>query len=90
MVNFISIRELRPKLSDIINNVHKRFDRYIVTKRGKPEVVIMSIDDYESILETLDIESDKGLMKRIKRADMDMIEGKGVSLDDLKKDMGLV
>ena len=58
MVNTISVRELRPTLSKVIDNIHKKFDRYVITKRGKPEVVMMSIDDYEGLLETLEIESD--------------------------------
>jgi antitoxin YefM len=90
MVNTISIRELRPKLADILKSVHDRFDRYIVTKRGHPEAVIMSIEDYESILETMEIQSDKALMLRLKKADEDVKNKKGVSLEKLRKELGLV
>jgi len=90
MVNMISVRQLRPKLSDVLNSVHKKFDRYIITKRGRPEAVIMSVDDYDSILETLEIQSDKQLMRRIKQAEKEFKSGKGVSLEKLNKRLGLV
>ena len=90
MVNTISVRELRPKLSKIIDDIHKKFDRYVITRRGKPEVVMMSIDDYEGLLETLEIESDPELMKRLKKAEEDMKKGKGKSLEQIHKDLGIV
>jgi len=86
----ISVRDLRPKLAKILKNISDRFDRYIITKRGSPEAVIMSIDDYESILETMDIESDKAIMHRLSKADKEKKAGRGRSLDQIKKDLGLV
>ena len=90
MVATISIRELRPHLAKVLKNVSSRFDRYIITKRGAPEAVIMSIDDYESILETMDIQSDKALMLRISKAEKDKKAGRGRNLDQIKKDLRLV
>lgn len=90
MVDIISIRELRPKLAKIIKNIHNRLDRYIVTKRGSPEAVIMSIEDYESILETMDIQSDKALMRRLSKAEKEKKSGKGRLLEDIKRDLSLV
>lgn len=90
MVNTISVRELRPKLADILKYVHERFDRYIITKRGRPEAVIMSIEDYESILETMEIQSDKALMLGLKQAEKDMKNRKGTPLEKVRKELGLV
>lgn len=86
----ISVRQLRPRLAKVLKDIGERFDRYIITKRGSPEAVIMSIDDYESILETMDIESDRALMRRLSRAEKEKRAGKGRSLDKIKKDLGLV
>lgn len=85
MVNFITVRELRPELSSVIKNIHEKFDRYVVTRHGKPEIVMMSMEDYESILETLEIESDKELMKKLKKAQRDIKNGKGIPFDQLRK-----
>ena len=90
MVNIISIRNLRPKLADVLKKVHNRLDRYIITKRGHPEAVMMSIEDYESILETMEIQSDKALMRRIKKAEGDIKKHKGTSLERVRKELGFV
>ncbi len=81
---------MRPRLSNVIDRIHDRFDRYVVTKRGKPEVVMMSIEDYEGLLETLEIQSDKMLMKRIKKAEKDLTLGKGVALEDFYRKLKIV
>ena len=90
MVNTISVRELRPRLSSVIDDIHSKFDRYVITKRGKPEVVMISTEDYEGLLETLEIESDKPLMKRLNKAKKDMKAGKGRSLEDIHRGLGVV
>ena len=90
MVNTISVRELRPQLSKVIDNIHKKFDRYVITRRGKPEVVMMSVDDYEGLLETLEIESDPEWMAGIKEAREEMKKGKGVSLEEARRRLGIV
>ncbi len=90
MVNTISVRELRPRLADVLKSIHNRFDRYIITKRGQPEAVMMSIEDYESILETMEIQSDKALMRSIKKAEKELRAGKGIPLEKVKKELGLV
>ena len=89
-VHTVSVRELRPHLSDVLMNVVGKFDRYIITKRGKPEAVLLSIEDYEGMLETMDIQRDAQLMRRIKKAEQDMKLGKGKSLDRIKQELYLV
>ena len=90
MIKSISVRELRLNISKVIDDVYSKFDRYIISRRGNPEVVMMSVDDYESLLETIDIQSDKALMRRIKKAGKEISQGKGKSLEDLQKELGLV
>src|SRR5208283_5356541 len=86
MVNTISVRELRPQLSKVIDNIHQKFDRYVITRRGKPQVIMMSMDDYEGLLETLEIKSDPELMQRLKKAEEDMRKGKLKGLEQIHKE----
>lgn len=90
MIKVISIRELRPNISKVMSDIHEKFDRYIINRRGQPEAIMMSVEDYESLLETIDIQSDKKLMKRIKKAEKEVSKGKGKSLDTLNKELGFV
>jgi len=60
MAKYISVRELRKNLANVIKDVKAHYERYVVSKHGEPEAVLMSMDDYEGWLETLEIMSDPG------------------------------
>jgi antitoxin YefM len=90
MIKSISVRELRPNISKVIDDIHDKFDRYIISRHGRPEIVMLSIDDYESLLETLEIESDKKLMQRLKKAEKDIAAGQGRTLEEIHKELGIV
>jgi antitoxin YefM len=87
VVNTITIKELRPELPSVINRIGERLDRYIVTRRGKPVCIMMSVEDYEAITETLDILSDPKLAARIRKSERELKAGKGVSWEKLKKEL---
>ncbi len=90
MTRTITLKELRPRLPKVIEEIDSRMDRFIVTKRGKPAALMMSIDDYESMLETLSVCTDRKLVKRLKAAEREVKSGKGRSLDEIEKELGLV
>lgn len=74
MVKNISTRKLRENLAGVIKDVKVGFDRYIISRRGEPEAVLMSIEDYEGWLETIEIMSDKKLMDDIRLGEKDIKE----------------
>ena len=49
--------------------------------------MILSADDYDSIIETLDILSDQDLMKEIRQGQADVVRGDFHTLDDVTKEM---
>lgn len=86
----IPLTELRPNLPRLLNRISKYFDRCIITRHGKPEAVLLSEEDYDSLIETLDILSDQKLMKDIKKAEGELRKGKGVAWKEAKKKLGYV
>lgn len=85
MENTITLKELRPRLPEVIDSIDGRLNRYIVTKRGRPVAAMLSIDDYEGLLETIEILSDKQAVMRIKGSKKEIAAGKTVSLKKLRK-----
>jgi prevent-host-death family protein len=83
MVKNISIRQLRSNLAHVLDDVKRHFDRYIISKRGQPEAVIMCVDDYEGWLETLEIMSDKEAVEDIRIARKELKEGKSFSFEEV-------
>ena len=90
MTKNVTLKNLRPRLPKIIDEIDLKMDRFVVTRRGKPVALMMAIDDYESLLETIDILSDTKLMKRIKKAEADLKNGRVTALDRIEKELGIV
>ena len=90
MTKNITLKKLRPNLPRVIEEIDSKMTRFVVTKRGKPAALMMSIEDYESLLETLAILSDSGLVKKVKAAAEDIKKGNIKSLDEIDKELGIV
>ena len=87
MVHTISLKELRPELPKVVDSIDGKLDRYVITKRGKPVVVMLNIEDYESLMETLDILADKEALRRIRRGEEEIRKGKTRSWKDVKRSL---
>ncbi len=85
MTHTVTLKELRPQLPRIANAVERKLDRYIVTRHGKPVMTILSPDDYEGLLETIEILSDRSALRRIKKSMKQAREGKTSSWEMVKR-----
>ena len=90
MVSTVSLKELRPELPRVISRIGGKLDRYVVTKHGKPVVVMMSIEDYESLMETLDILADPKAMADLKRGEEDIRKKRTRPWKEIKASLGLL
>ena len=55
MYNFVTLKQLRPRLPSIINDVDEHLGRYIIAKHGQAIAVLLSIVDFESLREVKNI-----------------------------------
>ena len=62
-MKFFSMAEARAKLAAILDSAVKSNERTVITRNGEPAAVIMSMGDYESMNETLEILADPELTK---------------------------
>lgn len=88
MIKTLPITEARADLTNLVNRANKNLDEYIVTVNGRPAAVIMSANEYESWKETNEILADPELMKSVKQGEKEIKDGKGISFEDFKKDLG--
>ncbi len=88
MIKTLPITEAREKLTTLVKKAHKQLDEYIITVNGKPAAVLLSADEYESWKETNEILADPGLVKAIRQGEKEIAEGKGISWEQAKKDLG--
>lgn len=81
--NTLSITEARNNFFKITDRVQKSGDVFTLTERGRPKVVIMSVDEFDSWQETLEIMSDSELMTDIKDAKKDFKKGDYITLEEV-------
>ena len=81
--------EARNRLTDLISKVNRYFSHFVITLRGRPKAVLMSIDEYDSLMESLDILSDKVLITALKQGEKDFRSDKVVNWKELKKELKL-
>lgn len=89
MIKTLPITQARADLPSLVDNAKRKMDEYVITVNGVPEAVLMSHDEYESLMETLDIMGDTELMKSIKEAEKELERGEGVDWEDVKKELNL-
>ena len=89
MTQTITVSEARKKFTTLINRSNRLSEKYQITVNGKPEAVIMSNDEYESLMETLDILSEPGALEEIRASEKELSEGSYVTLEQLKEELGI-
>jgi len=87
----LSISEARKKIFKIAEKVRKSAVRYTLTEKGRPKVVIMSAEEFDSWQETLGVLHDlPSLKKDIKKAEKEYKEGKCLTLEEVLSKEGFV
>lgn len=88
-MKMMNATEARQNFLKLIEDLGKNPDAvHKVAKHGHPVAVLISLERYEGMLETMDILSDEKLMKQLKKAVVGQ-KGKIVSLEIMKKRLGL-
>ncbi len=89
----ISITEARKRIFDIAKEVQAPNKVYTLTSDGKPKAVIMSAEEYESMIETIEVLADfPDIHKDIAETEEAFRTGEWKTwptLDNLKRDWGM-
>ncbi|MGE3152642.1 MAG: type II toxin-antitoxin system Phd/YefM family antitoxin [Nitrospiraceae bacterium] len=63
----IALTKARMKFSTLVDGADRLSERFVVTKHGLPKAVIMSVEEFESRLETLKLLSNPTAVKALER-----------------------
>lgn len=83
MTTTVPVSEARQKLPDLVDKVHRLLGRVVITRKGKPEAVMMGIDEFESWSETLEILSRPETVKHIREGLADLKAGRSKSFEEV-------
>lgn len=65
MPKTLPLSEVKTRLPELVTGVQEREEEVVVTKNGRPAAVLINVDEYTRLKETLDVLSDPALMKQI-------------------------
>jgi len=82
MTKTLSLKEARNQFSTIVGRVGRLSERVIVTKNGIPKAVVMSAEEFESWVETLEFLSNPKAVKALKQGLKEAKARKLVSFKD--------
>jgi prevent-host-death family protein len=81
------LADVKNRLSEVVDRVEREHGRVIITRHGHPAAVVMSVDDLESLEETLDIMDSAGLLSDIREslAELGTTEPPTLTKDDARR-----
>lgn len=81
----LTISEAKSHLPELVRKADRRHKTFIITKNGLPKAVLMSYDELEGLLETIDIIRDRKLVKSLRKSLKEAHAGKVVSFSKIRK-----
>ena len=85
MTTILPLNDVKTRFSALADEVAATHDRIIVTRNGKPHVMLIAVDDFESLQMTREILSEPGAVADIRLAEKDIADGNYHSVDDLRR-----
>ncbi|HSV64868.1 MAG TPA: type II toxin-antitoxin system Phd/YefM family antitoxin [Mycobacteriales bacterium] len=62
------LADVKNRLSEVVDRLQREHGRIVITRHGRPAAVVLSVDDLESLEETLDVMTNAPLMSDIQAA----------------------
>ena len=87
MTEQLPLAEVKAHLSEIVGRVHSQHDRIMVTVHGRPSAVMLSIDDLESLEETIAVLSDSEALRQLAASDAELARGEAETAEALVEAM---
>lgn len=80
------LAEVKNRLSEVVDQVEHEHGRVVITRHGKPAAIVLSIEDLESLEETLEIMGSDVLLADIRESLSELESG---PVETLSKDEAL-
>ena len=80
MAEQLSLAEAKAHLSEVVEGIETEHRRVVITKNGRPSVVVLAVADLEALEETLDVLSDPEVMADLREAEVARRSGGSLEL----------
>lgn len=86
MPKYLTITEAQQQLPELPDKLAS--EPAIITKDGKPVIIALSLQQFESLLETVEILADQEFMSQLREGIRQANVGETISLEKLKTELG--
>jgi antitoxin YefM len=83
----VTLSDAKARLPRLLSEVSELGERFVITRSGKPSGVLLGVDEYEGLLETLEILADPEMAEAIRRGLDEAERGETVTHEDLWRDV---
>jgi len=83
MKNILPVTTVKKNLMKLLSQAQEDGSTFVITKDGKAAGVLMSAEEYEGMLETMEILSDPKAMESLRKAQKDIDEGRVYSFEEV-------
>jgi prevent-host-death family protein len=80
-----SLASVKAHLSAVVDSVRETHERVTVTKNGVPTVVVIAVEDLESLEETLAILQEEDTMRQLREAEREVAAGDTLDATELRE-----
>ena len=81
-----NLSEAKDKLSQLVKDTAETTRPIVISVNGRNQAMLISMEEYESLRETIDILKDQILVKKIASSMNDIKKGNVVDFDDIRRD----
>ena len=86
-MTMIPVADARDQLSRLVNDAQTLHERFQISRNGRPAAVILAQDDYDALMETIDIMANTELIAELSQAIAEDRAGQGVTGKELAEHM---
>lgn len=83
----IPITEAKARIAELADRVAREHDHFTITRNGRADVMLISVAEYESMQETLDILGDDEALADLRQSREDFAEGDTFGTADVRAEL---
>lgn len=83
----LPLAEARANLSKLVESAVTTHERFEVTRNGERAVILLSVDDYDALIETVDILSRPDEVAAVQQGIADLAAGRTSTADEVRESL---
>lgn len=86
MTEYRTVTDTKAHLNEIVDSVHAAGESVVITRNGLPAALIVSVGEYSSLLETLEVLGGTGASEEISAAEARIDSGEYLTAEDIRRE----